>query len=78
VRLVPVWIPRSRMGPIYPSTERAAKIIARMAELSHNLGVTLTVKGTEGSALIPGDRLRGSGDAERIADPEPGAVVPAI
>ncbi len=77
VRVVPVWIPRSRMGPIYPSTERAAKIIARMTELSENLGVTLEVKGTEGDALIPGDRLRGTGDAERIANPEPGAVVPA-
>ncbi len=78
VRLVPVWIPRSRMGPIYPSTERAAKIIDRMVELSQNLGVTLRVKRNEGSALIPGDRLRGTGDAERIADPEPGVIVPAI
>ncbi len=53
IRIVPVWIPRSRMGPIYPSTERATKIINRMAELSGNLGVTVQVQGTEGTAFVP-------------------------
>jgi len=53
IRMVPVWIPRSRCGPIYPETARAAKIIDRLATLSANLGVSVMVKGTEGSALVP-------------------------
>ncbi len=53
IRMVPGWIPRSRCGPIYPETARAAKIIDRLATLSADLGVSVTVKGTEGSALVP-------------------------
>jgi len=53
IRVVPIWIPRSRMGPIYPGKERSLKIIRRMAQLSENLGVHLTVQGTEGEAMFP-------------------------
>jgi len=52
IRVVPVWIPRTRMGPIYPARERALKIIERMADFSENLGVALEVKGTEGQAAV--------------------------
>ncbi len=52
IRVVPVWIPRTRMGPIYPARERALKIIERMADFSENLGVALEVKGTEGEAVV--------------------------
>jgi len=58
IRAVPVWIPRSRMGPIYPDASRAAKIIQRLATLSANLGVPLSVERNEGEATIP------------VADPE--------
>jgi poly-gamma-glutamate synthesis protein (capsule biosynthesis protein) len=52
IRMVPVWIPISRCGPIYPETSRAQKIIARLATLSSNLGVPVTVEGTEGMATV--------------------------
>ena len=51
--MVPVWIPRSRCGPIYPEASRAAKIIERLATLSSNLGVPVTVRDNEGEAFIP-------------------------
>lgn len=54
IRMVPVWIPRSRCGPIYPESARAAKIIQRLATLSANLGVPVTVtESNEGRAFIP-------------------------
>ncbi len=53
IRMVPVWIPRSRCGPIYPEPSRAAKIIERLATLSANLGVPVTVRDNEGEAFIP-------------------------
>ncbi len=34
----PIWIPRSRMGPIYPDANRAGKISARLTKLSTELG----------------------------------------
>lgn len=40
----PVWIPRSRMGPIYPETARRDKILARLAKISRGLGTTLQVR----------------------------------
>lgn len=40
----PIWIPRSRMGPIYPETARRDKILARLAKISKALGTTLQVK----------------------------------
>jgi len=40
----PVWIPRSRMGPIYPEAERRDKILARLSKISKPLGTTLQVK----------------------------------
>lgn len=53
IRMVPVWIPLSRCGPIYPEESRAAKIINRLATLSANLGVPVTVENNEGEATIP-------------------------
>lgn len=53
IRMVPVWIPRSRCGPIYPEESRAAKIIERLSTLSANLGVPVTVRDNEGEAHIP-------------------------
>lgn len=41
----PVWIPRSRMGPIYPEAERRDRILARLSKISKPLGTTLQVKG---------------------------------
>ncbi len=38
----PVWIPRSRMGPIYPEASRAHKIATRLAELSADLGTQVS------------------------------------
>ncbi len=34
----PIWIPRTRMGPIYPQQARAKKIAARLTKLSTDLG----------------------------------------
>ncbi len=53
IRMDPVWIPRSRCGPIYPEPGRAAKIIKRLATLSANLGVPVTVTNNTGRASIP-------------------------
>ncbi|MGI5817668.1 MAG: CapA family protein [Armatimonadota bacterium] len=59
IRMVPVWIPRSRMGPIYPEASRAARIIERLATLSGNIGVPITVRDNEGEATIPvGEQAR--------------------
>ncbi|MFW6156983.1 MAG: CapA family protein [Armatimonadota bacterium] len=55
IRAVPVWIPRSRMGPIYPDESRAGKIITRLARLSANLDVPLSVQDNEGEATIPAE-----------------------
>jgi poly-gamma-glutamate synthesis protein (capsule biosynthesis protein) len=41
----PIWIPRSRMGPIYPSTVRRDKILARLSRISKPLGTTWQVQG---------------------------------
>ena len=40
----PVWIPRSRMGPIYPEAARRDRILARLAKISKPLGTTLQLK----------------------------------
>lgn len=40
----PVWIPRSRLGPIYPETARRDRILARLAKISKPLGTTLQLK----------------------------------
>lgn len=55
IRMVPVWIPRSRCGPIYPESARAAKIINRLATLSANLGVPVTVRDNQGFATVSSD-----------------------
>ena len=38
VRAIPVWIPRTRFGPEYPSPERARKIARRLLEISAKVG----------------------------------------
>ncbi len=38
----PIWIPRSRMGPIYPDSERARKIADRLTKLSGELGTQVS------------------------------------
>ncbi|MEA3403849.1 MAG: CapA family protein [Armatimonadota bacterium] len=53
IRMVPVWIPRSRCGPIYPESARAATIINRLATLSGNLGVPVMLRDNEGEATVP-------------------------
>lgn len=67
IRVVPVWIARSRMGPIYPDGQRAQQIISRMARLSQNLGVQLTVQGVEGRVTIKPERRLSPPVAERPA-----------
>ena len=69
IRVVPVWIPRSRMGPIYPDRERARKIADRMAQLSQNLGVELTVQGVEGHTFVPMAQPLAGREPERAASP---------
>ncbi|MFP3904700.1 MAG: CapA family protein [Armatimonadota bacterium] len=49
----PIWIPRSRMGPIYPETNRAAKIAERLAHLSAQLGTDASVKHNKVWITIP-------------------------
>ncbi len=53
IRMVPVWISRARMGPVFPEPERARRIIERLARLSENLGVPISVQDNEGEAMIP-------------------------
>jgi hypothetical protein len=55
IRAVPVWIPRSRMGPIYPDESRSARIIERIARLSANLDVPISVQDNEAEATIPAE-----------------------
>jgi len=71
IRMVPIWIPRSRMGPIYPGQDRSLKITRRMAQLSRNLGVQLRVKGTEGEATFPPRETPGPSTAEDQPGDEP-------
>ncbi len=68
IRMVPVWIPRSRCGPIYPETSRAAKIIDRLATLSTNLGVPVTVRGAEGFASIAAPEAAGGTSSQERDD----------
>jgi hypothetical protein len=49
----PVWIPRSRMGPIYPEAARRDKILARLAKISKPLGTTLQIKDGKAWLRIP-------------------------
>jgi poly-gamma-glutamate synthesis protein (capsule biosynthesis protein) len=49
----PIWIPRSRMGPIYPSAERRDKILARLARISKPLGTTLQIKDGKAWLRLP-------------------------
>lgn len=72
IRMAPVWIPHRRCGPIYPDEERAAAIINRLATLSGNLGVSVTVQGTEGFADIAGaDAPEDDEAAEDLDAPPP-------
>ncbi|MEI6503944.1 MAG: CapA family protein, partial [Armatimonadota bacterium] len=41
----PVWIPRTRMGPIFPEVARRDRILARLQKISKPLGTTLRIKG---------------------------------
>ena len=52
IRMVPVWIPFARAGPIYPEPSRAKRIIERLASLSENLGVPVEVRDNEGETII--------------------------
>lgn len=46
IKVVPVWIPRSRLGPEYPSWERRSRILRRFAGYCEDLGTpTRTVNG---------------------------------
>lgn len=49
----PVWIPRSRMGPIYPSAERRDKILQRLVRISKPLGTQLQVKDGKAWLRVP-------------------------
>lgn len=49
----PIWIPRSRMGPIYPETARRDKILARLAKISKPLGTTLQIRDGKAWLRIP-------------------------
>jgi len=43
IKATPIWIERSRMGPIYPSRERSLKIARRLERLSADLGSDVRV-----------------------------------
>jgi len=49
----PIWIPRSRMGPIYPSAERRDKILGRLEKISRPLGTELQIKDGKAWLRIP-------------------------
>ena len=48
VEATPIWIPRSRMGPIYPERDRSEKIMARLVKISLPLSTKLAVEGEKG------------------------------
>jgi poly-gamma-glutamate synthesis protein (capsule biosynthesis protein) len=56
----PIWIPRSRMGPIYPETARRDKILARLARISKPLGTTLQIKDGKAWLRIPAGAPKGN------------------
>lgn len=56
----PIWIPRSRMGPIYPSAERRDKILARLARISKPLGTTLKIENGKAWLRIPASVAAGA------------------
>lgn len=49
----PIWIPRSRMGPIFPEPARRDKILARLARLSKPHGTTLQLKDGKAWLRVP-------------------------
>lgn len=49
----PIWIPRSRMGPIYPSASRRDKILARLQRISEPLGTRWLTQGGKAWLEIP-------------------------
>jgi poly-gamma-glutamate synthesis protein (capsule biosynthesis protein) len=52
IEATPIWIPRSRMGPIYPEKARADKILARLVRISLPLGTKLTVASSKATLKI--------------------------
>ena len=49
----PIWIPRARMGPIYPAADRRDKILARLVRISQPLGTRLQIRNGKAWLRIP-------------------------
>jgi poly-gamma-glutamate synthesis protein (capsule biosynthesis protein) len=49
----PVWIPHSRLGPIFPEPARRDKILARLVKISKPLGTNLQIKDGKAWLRIP-------------------------
>ena len=64
----PIWIPRSRMGPIYPDGQRAEKIASRLARLSAQLGTDASVKYNKVWMRIPTEQTRTADASDSAID----------
>jgi len=53
IKATPVWINRERMGPVYPSQDRAARIAKRLAKLSVELGAQAEISSSRVYVQIP-------------------------
>lgn len=51
----PIWIPRPRLGPVFPSAARRGKILTRLEKISKPLGTTLQIKDGKAWLRIPED-----------------------
>ena len=76
----PIYIPRSRMGPIFPEQERAEKIAGRLADLSQKLGTEVSVKHNKIWLNVlrpePGEAAAATGDTAQPASTSPAQEPP--
>ncbi|NSW55083.1 MAG: CapA family protein [Armatimonadetes bacterium] len=71
VKATPIWIERSRLGPIYPEKERALKIARRLRDLSRDLGTPAEIAGSRVVVRIdPAIKARASGTQTVAANPD--------
>lgn len=71
IKATPIWIERSRLGPVYPEKERALKIARRLRDLSRDLGTPADITGSRVVVRIgPDIKARASVTATVAANPD--------
>lgn len=67
IKATPIWIERSRLGPVYPQKERALKIARRLRDLSKDLGTPAEITGSRVVLRIDPDIKAEDATTEAVA-----------